>query len=163
MHKQLVFLCLFTTLFVACTDSKSVYNEYTAIHKNWAKDAEVTFEFQPKDTLQAYNLFINIRNDNDYKFSNLFLIVNMDFPNGKTIADTLEYEMAKPNGEWLGKGFSSLKENKLFYKENVIFPSMGNYRITVAHAMRKNGSVTGVKSLEGITDVGISIEKSAEK
>ena len=33
----------------------------------------------------------------------------MNFPHGKTIKDTLEYQMAKPNGEFLGKGFSRCK------------------------------------------------------
>ncbi|MCF8713877.1 gliding motility lipoprotein GldH [Joostella atrarenae] len=162
MHKRLVFLSLIGLLLIAC-DTNSVFSEYKAIKGGWDKEEEVSFDFTPKDSINAYDIFINLRNDNKYRFSNLYLIVNLDFPEGKTISDTLEYEMAKPNGEWLGKGFSSVKENKLFYKQAIVFPTMGNYSIGIAHAMRKNGSVEGVTSLEGITDVGISIEKSAEK
>ncbi|ETN94140.1 gliding motility-associated lipoprotein GldH [Zhouia amylolytica AD3] len=68
--------------------------------------------------------------------------------------------MAEPNGEWLGKGFSSLKESKLWYKENVVFPRNGEYKITVEQAMRKVGSVEGIQELDGITDIGIKIEKA---
>ncbi|WP_335966986.1 gliding motility lipoprotein GldH [Galbibacter sp. PAP.153] len=162
MYKRLISLFLIIFIVAAC-NSNAVYGEYKAVKGSWGKGEKVDFTFVPPDSLNAYNVFINLRNDEKYPFSNLFLIVNLDFPNGKTVSDTLEYEMAKPNGEWLGKGFSSVKENKLFYKENVVFPTMGTYRIAIEHAMRKNGNVSGVPSLKGITDIGISIEKSAEK
>lgn len=139
-----------------------VYGEYKGLPDGWDKDELVLFDFQAPDSTQTYDMFINLRNNEDYPFSNLFLIVNMDFPNGKVVADTLEYEMAKANGEWLGQGFSSVKESKLFYKEGIVFPELGDYEISIQHAMRKNGNVEGVTTLEGITDVGIRIEKSAK-
>lgn len=84
----------------------------------------------------------------------------MQFPNGKVISDTLEYEMTKPNGEWLGTGFGDVKENKLWYKENVKFYESGDYCVRIKQAMRKNGQVEGIEDLQGITDVGFRIEKS---
>ena len=82
----------------------------------------------------------------------------MNFPNGKTITDTLEYQMAKPNGELMGEGFTDVKENKLWYKEGVRFDEIGDYSIIIQHAMRNNGEVNGVDNLKGITDVGFRIE-----
>ena len=87
----------------------------------------------------------------------------MEFPHGKTLVDTLEYKMAYPNGEWMGEGIGSVKENKLWYKENVTFFEEGNYNITITHAVRNNGDVEGVSRLEGISDVGYSIEESKEQ
>lgn len=66
--------------------------------------------------------------------------------------------MAKPNGELLGEGFTDVKENKLWYKEGVRFDEIGDYSITIQHAMRNNGEVNGVDNLKGITDVGFRIE-----
>lgn len=139
-----------------------VYGDYKELSNGWDKDEVLTFDFQAPDSTYTYDMFINLRNNEDFPFSNLFLIVNLNFPNGKVVTDTLEYEMAKANGEWLGEGFSSVKENKLFYKEAVAFPDQGNYSVTIEHAMRKNGNVEGVTTLNGITDVGIRIEKSAK-
>ena len=70
--------------------------------------------------------------------------------------------MAQPDGTWLGKGYGSIKENKLWFKENIVFPSAGVYTLRLSHAMRKNGNVDGVINLEGITDVGFEIVKSNE-
>jgi gliding motility-associated lipoprotein GldH len=87
----------------------------------------------------------------------------MNFPHGKTIADTLEYRMANPDGSWMGQGIGNVKENKLWYKEQVQFFEEGNYTVTIGQAMRNNGDVEGVTKLEGITDVGFSIEEATKQ
>ncbi|TRZ45982.1 gliding motility lipoprotein GldH [Robertkochia solimangrovi] len=146
---------------ISC-NADAVFSDYKSLKNGWGKEEKVIFDFKAPDTINTYDLFINLRNDENFGFSNLFLIVDMDFPNGRTITDTLEYEMAKPNGEWLGTGFSDLKENKLWYKEGVVFPGGGDYKISIGHAMRKIGNVEGVTSLKGITDVGIALERKEE-
>ncbi len=140
-----------------------MYSEYEAIESGkWEMDKSVYFEFSEMDSVQDYNMFINIRNDNTFQFSNLFLITELEYPNGKTFKDTLEYKMAEPSGAWLGKGLGSIKENKLWFQENIVFPDSGVYKLNIAHAMRKNGDVNGIYGLEGITDVGLEIEKSTQ-
>ncbi len=126
----------------------------------WVKDNLIEFTFSEMDTIQVHDMFINVRNDNSFPYNNLFLIANLEFPDGESVTDTLEYEMALPDGTWLGKGYGSIKENKLWYKENIVFASSGVYTLRVSHAMRKNGDVNGVINLEGITDVGFEIVKS---
>jgi len=128
----------------------------------WNKNNTIEFSFSEIDTSQRHNIFINVRNDASFPYSNLFLIAELEFPTGQTTKDTLQYEMALPDGTWLGKGYGSLKENKLWYKENVVFPTAGVYKVRISQAMRKNGSINGVVNLEGVTDVGIEIERSME-
>ncbi|MCM4172194.1 gliding motility lipoprotein GldH [Arenibacter sp. TNZ] len=151
---------LLVVIMVSC-DGQTVKAEYSPTQNGiWNKDSVVAFSFKELDTLQEYDMFINVRNDGTYLYSNLFLIAELQFPNGDMQRDTLEYEMSKPDGEWLGTGYGSLKENKLWYKENVVFPTSGVYTLEISHAMRKNGLVDGIVELEGITDVGYLIEKS---
>lgn len=150
----------FIAIILASCNGKIVESEYVATNNGvWNKDNNISFTFSAPDTLNRYDVFVNLRNDNTFPYSNLFLITELDFPNGTTIKDTLEYEMALPSGEWLGKGSGSVKENKLWYKENIVFPENGVYTLQVSHAMRKNGTVDGVVDLEGVTDVGFQIEK----
>lgn len=143
---------------LASCNQNTVFSETQAMDGYWVADEVVSFNLPRLDSLQQYNLFLNIRNTNNYKFNNLFLIVSMNFPHGKTITDTLEYRMAHPDGTWLGEGIGNIKENKLWYKENVTFTEDGTYTVAIAHAMRNNGNVEGVTKLEGIIDVGFSIE-----
>lgn len=157
----LLFLIAFYVL-VSC-DSNSVYDVYKPIPNVWHKDSLVSFKLTPPDSTKAYNLFVNLRNTNEYKFNNLFLIVDMVFPHGKIVTDTLEYRMADPTGKLLGTGLTDVKENKLWYKEDVIFNETGQYTVNIQQAMRENGKVNGVTELEGITDVGFRIEKPTIK
>ena len=149
-------------LFFSC-DTNTIASDSKSITKHWNKDEKVTFNLPQLDSLQKYNMFINLRNTNDYRYSNIFLIVEMNFPQGKTIVDTLEYRMANPDGTWLGEGIGSIKENKLWYKENIRFFEGGNYKLSISQGVRNNNEVEGVTNLEGITDVGYSIEKSQEQ
>jgi len=122
----------------------------------WHKDSVVTFELPELDSTKRYNLFVTLRDNNNYPFNNLFLIVGLELPNGFTKVDTLEYQMANPDGSLMGDGFSDIKENKLFFKEKVRF--RGKYKVNIKQAVRENGKVPGVIALEGITEVGFRIE-----
>lgn len=150
---------MFVMSMFAC-DSKQVYDQYQSIPGAWAKDSVVKFEIKDLDSLQTYNLFFNVRNSSEYKYNNLFLISNMKFPNGKQITDTLEYEMAYPNGEFMGAGAGEIKENKLWYKEKVRFLEEGTYTVTLEQAMRENGAVEGIQKLEGVLEIGFRVEKT---
>lgn len=149
-------------LFTSC-DSNAVFDKYKSVPSQWHKDSVASFNFTGPDTTNNYDLYINLRNTDAYKFSNLFLIVELNYPNGKVVKDTLEYKMTAPNGELLGTGFTDLKENKLWfrgYKEPFKFNEEGDYSVNIQHAMRNNGDVDGVENLEGITDIGFRVEQA---
>lgn len=154
MRKMLLGLLL-----LAGCSANLLYSEYQPIEdRGWDKNDAKEFAFTTEDSLQSHHVYINIRNDDTFAFSNLFLIAEMTFPGGLRLKDTLEYTMADPSGRWLGTGVGSIKENKLWYKENVVFPAPGVYTIRIEHAMRQNGEIAGIDRLSGITDVGIEIE-----
>lgn len=156
-----LYLCSAVTVImvlVSCNDN-AVYDHYKTLPKEgWSHDTAIKFKVTNVDTFSTYNAFINLRNNSDYQYSNLFLITELNYPNGKTVIDTLEYTMAYPNGNYLGKGFGAVKENKLWYKENITFSEEGEYLINIRQAMRQNGSVAPVENLKGITEVGLRIE-----
>jgi gliding motility-associated lipoprotein GldH len=149
-------LLLAAVLLFSC-DKKRVFDEYKSVGSAWHKDSIVTFDLPVLDSTKRYNLFVNLRDNNNYPFKNLFLIVSLEMPNGFTKIDTLEYDMADAEGNLLGNGFTDIKESKLFYKENVKF--RGKYKVNIKQALRQSGKIPGVQELEGITDVGFRIEK----
>ncbi len=161
MRKLLILLFVVFGLY-SCIE-KDAYNQYYSIENNvWKANNVVEFNIEITDTVFQNNIFINIRNNKDYAFNNLFLISQIEFPDGYRVVDTLEYEMTDRLGNFLGSGYTDIKENKLFYKEKARFNQYGNYLIKVEQAMRKNGNIQGLDSLKGITDVGLSIEPLKE-
>ncbi|TCI92225.1 gliding motility lipoprotein GldH [Tenacibaculum sp. M341] len=153
-------ILIFLVALVSC-DSKQIFDEYKSLESgSWEINTPITYKFTVTDTLAKKNLFINVRNNNDYEFSNLFLITKMSFPDGNVMQDTLEYDMADKKGAFLGEGFSEIKENKLLYKEQILFPTAGDYSVEVFQAMRKNEEIEGIQKLKGIIGVGFRIEKT---
>ncbi len=156
---KIVLLIILALLFNSC-NQHLVYTDYKTISENkWHKDSIVDFEIDIKDTISNNGIYINLRNNKNYGFNNIFLIVSVDYPNKTIITDTLSYKMTDQTGRFLGTGFTDIKENKLEFKEHIIFANKGKHTFHIQQAMRKNGEEYGVINLEGITDVGIEIEK----
>jgi len=158
MIKNSILICI-ALLFIGC-DSDKVFDTYMAIpNHEWSSENHLKFEVNASDTISKHNVFIQLRNTDEFEFSTLFIIGKIKFPNGTQVIDTLEYEMADVRGKWLGTGYTSVKENKLFYKENIQFNQSGIYTFNLRQATRKMADVEGKKPLKGVSDVGLRIEK----
>ncbi len=162
MLKNSFWILVFALVFVSC-DKTQVFDDYKTISDGWHRDSIVTFKFDQEISKKPVNMFINVRNNDDYEFSNLFLIVKMEEPKGKIKVDTLEYQMANPDGTLMGEGFSDIKESKLWYKENATFTEKGTYKVSIQQAVRQTGKVKGVEKLNGITEIGFRIESLENK
>lgn len=144
---------IFILLFVLSCNDHTELIEMKSINGMWNKKTVQNFNFEIKDAQIPKNIIFVVRNNNDYPYSNLRLIVN--FINLKTKekeTDTLNYILAKPNGDWLGRGFGETKEILFQYKTHYTFPENGKYSIGIIQAMRKD-------HLPGIEDIGISIKE----
>ena len=151
---RLVFKLLILTVFIVSCDENRVFDKYEHIdNASWDKDSIVNFSFNLKDTLSRNQVFIKLRNTVDYSYSNIYLFTRVNFPDGKVLVDTLEYEMTTAEGNWLGDGISSVKSNILYFKKDVVFYSKGDYSVSIQHGMRD-------EKLIGIKDVGLRIENN---
>ena len=152
------FLFILIIFSIISCDKKRVFDDYKSVGNAWIKDSIVEFDFKQEDTTKLYNLFVNLRANQSYQFNNLYVIISMERPGGLIKVDTLQYQMTHPDGSLLGDGFSDIKESKLFYKENLRFDTIGDYKVKIQQAVRQTGKIEGIQALEGITDVGFRIE-----
>jgi gliding motility-associated lipoprotein GldH len=128
------------------TDSKVLSEE------TWKLMDVLPFPVPIIDTITSNNVFFTIRTGSSFPFRNIFLFVTTTSPDGKTITDTLQYNLADEKGKWFGKGFGDIHELNLPYKSNIYFPRKGTYTFAVQHGMR-------IEDLKGVYDFGIRIEK----
>lgn len=154
-------LSLLLCLFISCKhDNKVIFDEYQPTKGNWEKNDVKTFVWDVQDTLTSHNLFMNVRVNNEYPYSNMFVIFKIYKPSTAIVIDTIQFQMADPNGVLLGNGFSDVKESKLWLKQNYTFDETGKYKVTLEQAVRALGDVEGVPALEGVSEVGFRIEKA---
>ena len=113
MKIQVKFFYLIVLISLVSCDKTRVFDEYKSVGNSWSKDSIVAFKLPKLDAKAKYNLFVNIRDNADYQYDNIFLIVSLEQPNKQIKVDTLQYKMANPDGTLLGEGFSDIKESKL--------------------------------------------------
>lgn len=139
-------------LFFSCQSSSEGEVVMNSVNSKWDKRSEQKFSLEISDPQNPKNIIFVVRNNNEYPYSNIRFIVNFtDLQSRKKQTDTLNYILAKPNGEWLGTGFGDTKETLFQYKLNYRFPAKGKYEIGLTQAMRND-------SLPGIEDIGVKIE-----
>lgn len=155
-----ILFCIVLILSFSCDRYKKYDSYQTLENKVWKAKDSVLFKVGIEDISKPHHVFLNVRTDNQYQYRNLYVISKMTLPSKIVIQDTLEYEMADAFGNWLGEGFTDVRNNKLYFLENYTFPETGTYRFEFFQAMRKRGQVEGISELLGITDVGLRIEES---
>ncbi len=153
MTKYSILQIAVLTILISSCDSGAFFEENRGIPEGiWNRHDIPVFKVDVEDTLQIYNVFINVRNTGNYPKSNLYLFVTTSAPGGAFTRDTVECILAYPSGEWTGRGFGNIRQNRFPYRRHVRFPDTGEYTFEIEQAMR-------MEDLPGITDIGIRIEK----
>ena len=153
-----LWLIIVMIVFSSCRN-EALFNQYNSLPMAWHKDSTIKFNFQIKDTSARYNTYIKVRLNDKYMFNNIFVITALENAEGLLLIDTLEYPMASNEGELIGRKFINIVENKLLHKENFVLVKDVEYKLSIKHAMRLINIEEGLESLEGILDIGYSVEK----
>lgn len=133
-------------------DSNQVFDENQAIDNQvWKSDDIKTFAFEVTDTLSPLNIYVNLRTTTEYPYSNIYVFLYSVYPNGSTNKDTLEFLLAKPDGQWLGDNSGTVVEFKGLIASGGRFSKAGRYEFQLQHAMRE-------VDLPEIIDIGMRVE-----
>ena len=139
-------------IFCACQGNVIFQDQQAIPGKSWHYEDGLAFAVTIGDTLSLHKMYLDIRNSVDYKYSNLFIFMDIEFPDGRVLRDTLECVLADRRGQWTGRGFGRLRFNRFLFRDDVWFPLEGTYTFRLYHGMRDD-------ELYGISDAGIRIEK----
>ncbi len=150
---KLFIIALLAVVLYSC-GKREVYNSFVTMPASgWNQDSLVVFRVDIEDVSMPYNLFVQIRNDNMYPNSNLWLFIDVVSPDGNLQRDTLECMLTDINGRWLGSGWGSLYSMKHPYRLGAKFGASGTYTFRVMHGMRQ-------EDIAGIQNIGLVVDKS---
>jgi gliding motility-associated lipoprotein GldH len=138
---------------MAC-DKQSVYHTFQTLPiEGWPQKDTLTFNVPVTDSMVLYNIFLEVRNRNNYPYQNLPLILYVDGPDASILkTDTLQLALADKNGVWQGNGWGGLYQSSV-PAGNIYIKKTGQYKIRIAYSFSD-------KKLSGINDIGINIKKS---
>ena len=147
-------------LLSACSDAL-VHSETRQVPGSvWDRSWKPEFTFDIADTVGKHDTYLDIRHTGSYPYSELYLFVTLKRPDGHVYIDTVQCPLSDANGRWYGEGLGFIRSERfdahILYKYGNRFPQPGRYSVTLEQAMR-------VEKLEGVVDVGVSVEKHRVK
>ena len=149
--------CFFSLLLLVCTvfsscNQNTFYQKTDAFpNETWNVDTTLIYPFTILDSLQFYNIYVDVRNSINYPYQNLYLFFTTQFPDGSRFTDTLNCILCDAYGQWTGRGSGKIKANRFTLKSKVRFQQKGDYIFLAQQAMRED-------DLKGITDFGITLQ-----
>lgn len=153
--KQALIFCFAILVFSACEGGR-VFDEFREIKGHvWSAGQVLQFHIPIEDTTLVHDVDIAVRNTGKYRYSNLFLFLTIQSPDGASIRDTVEITLADSHGKWLGKGAATVHTLYSPYRSRIRFPYRGVYTFNVEQAMWE-------ENLKEITDIGLRIVKSGK-
>jgi gliding motility-associated lipoprotein GldH len=141
--------------FVSCDQERLYEKNIDFDGRYWPVSEKPVFEFEIKDTVQAYNLYGNVRNSLSYPYARIFITYYLQDTAGvvleKELASHLLFDekTGKPHGE---SGLGDLYDHRIPLKLNYRFPRQGKYHVLFEQYMRTD-------TLGGILAVGLRVEK----
>jgi gliding motility-associated lipoprotein GldH len=151
-----IYLVLLAGFMISCFRNVVFTDSEVMKGKIWKLADIPVFRIPVKDTLNSNDIYFIVRTGSSYPYRNIYLFVTTIAPDGKSITDTLQYDLADEKGNWYGTGFGDIHELKLPFKSNVFFPVSGTYQINVQHGMR-------IEDLKGVYDFGLRVEKTLKQ
>ena len=150
-------LSLLTAFVMAACTGNTVFVEYKDVDPSgWHKDSAVSFVYNAADTAGVYELILDVRHNNDYRYQNFWMFVTSSSPDGYTRSDTIECYLADNRGRWLSKRTLSVYNMPVLYMRKIKFPVPGDYRFEVYQGLRD----TLLQDVEGL---GLIINKLADE
>jgi gliding motility-associated lipoprotein GldH len=149
-HQAVAAVALLTILLTFSCDRRMVYDHFeTMDNGTWGWRDAREFKVEVSDTLSLHNIYLQVRHTVEYPMSNLYMFVYVKSPAGQLLKDTVNIQLAEPDGKWIGKGSGHLRELSLLYRKQTRFGEKGTYTFTLEQGMR-NPELP-------VTDVGIRI------
>ncbi len=130
-----------------------LFEEYQNIpDEEWCIRNPIRFKIDiPEDG--TYELLSGIRHTTDYEMANLWCFIKISDSTRVLFRDTLNIKLAKPDGRWLGDGFTIKSIEKELNKKTYL--TQGEYTCEIEQGMR-------MQCLKGIKNVGLIVKKTAQ-
>ena len=151
--QKIISFFIIALLCYSCQNENIYQNAETIPFPGWVVNQ--SFYFQDSilsSTPENIGFEINIRHSNIYPYQNIWLYIQTKSSNGEIRSDSINWQLSKVNGQWLGKGWGSLY-NVSYRLPNLLIKKSAQkrwFQIKIEHGLRD-------KVLVGIENIGIRL------
>lgn len=142
-----------TFVFQSCENNRVFEKNISLEKSSWKNSDKIKLEVDVQDTSATYNVYINVRHNSVYPYSNLWVLITTTSPDGNSQKQRIEIQLANEDGAWHGEGMGDIWDLKQLAQQNAIFNKKGIYSFEFEQIMRED-------PLPGIMAMGIRVEKT---
>ncbi len=146
---------LIAICFAACGENLMYDKKYEIQQQRWAYKDTLNFDFEIKDTMKIYNLYLEIEHGNTYPYQNLYLMTHTKFPSALRPAQQMNVDLAEKSGKWLGKKSGNNWTQRVDLQKDAYFSESGKYTLTLEQFMRRD-------SLPEINCIRFAVEETKQ-
>lgn len=152
MKKILIAVCCICALW-SCS-SLDIFEQSVFFPKHeWDSKTEPSFNFEVKDTVSNYHIYVVIRHEDAFHYSNLWLNVLTQAPGETPKSQKVNLQLANNTSGWLGTGMDDVFDHRIRITRVPIHLKKGVYHFTLQQIMRED-------PLPNILNAGIRVEKA---
>ena len=142
---------LIAILFISCGEQPFYEKSYSFQGREWKQDVKPVYEVDFTDVSQEYDFTLSLRTSTDYKYSNLWVFMKTETPDGTTSREPFEVVITNPDGSWVGEKSGSIVTTPLYFRRRKL-PSRGTYKFTL-----EQGITASV--IDEVHDLSLRIDK----
>lgn len=154
---RLISLLLLVAFFYSCGKQSPVFTNSMELEKSvWGYEQDLNTEMEISDTIQLYDLTIDVVHSNEFDYQNLYLNIETTFPDGVVKTSSLSLQLADKSGNWIGNCNSDSCESSFNISENFKFRNLGKHRFKLQQFSRN-------EQLKGINKVSLHLYNVKEE
>lgn len=148
----LVGLMVVILLATGCQKGSAYHQSFVLPASGWNMNKKLVFsDTLPANTPDSLHRQLTLRNNNTYPYQNVWIYVKT-FTSDSVFIDSINWQLAKQDGSWLGKGWGSLYANT-YDLPDLVFSQKDStkwFRMELMQGLRDS-------LLTGISDIGLRL------
>lgn len=136
--------------FAACSEQPLYEKVVSFDGKKWKQDVMPVFKVKIDNVDVNYNFTINLRTTTDYKYSNLWIFLKTETPDGMVERKPFQIMIANPDGSWIGNKTGTVVETPLTFRQRKL-PLKGQYTFTIEQGITQS-------DVDEVLDIGFRVE-----
>jgi gliding motility-associated lipoprotein GldH len=135
--KKNIFLLFILVFVFACQKEKPIFEQSYSLEKGcWSWEEAISFSFPSPDTIKKYNLYLEVENQRDYEFQNLYCKIITQFPDSTQTEQIVSFDLFTSKGLQNGTCKKDLCTVQFVMQEDFMFEKEGLYTLTFNQYMR---------------------------
>ncbi|MBK6267003.1 gliding motility lipoprotein GldH [Marivirga sp. S37H4] len=152
LKKPLLIVLLWVAF--ACTEERQYEENLDFPDRIWQMDESMDFTFEIENDSTLHQLYLNLRNDGDYPYRNIYVHYTLKDSTDHVLDKKLQnIQLFHPKtGAPYGDGISNVYSHQVLLEDSVVFPTKGKFTVELKQYMRTD-------SLRGVYSVGIRVQE----